>query len=78
MKEIKGNGSIKLDLISKQWVVSSYWELALIIYAPLAYHYEPISKNICKYIYLWGISLSRPFDFLSAHNCIRNSLSYTV
>jgi hypothetical protein len=24
MKEIKGNGSIKLDLISKQWVVSSY------------------------------------------------------
>ena len=51
MKEIKGNRSIKLDLISKQWVVSSYWELALIIYAPLAYHYEPISKNICKYIY---------------------------
>ena len=47
MKEIKGNGSIKLDLISKQWVVSSYWELALIIYAPLAYHYEPTSKNIC-------------------------------
>ena len=53
MKEIKGNGSIKLDLISKQWVVSSYWELALIIYAPLAYHYEPTSKNICKYLHIF-------------------------
>ena len=50
-------GSIKLDPISKQWVVSSYWELALIIYAPLAYHYEPASKIICTYIYLLGISL---------------------
>ena len=53
MKEIKGNGSIKLDLISKHWVVSGYWELALIIYAPLAYHYEPTSKNICTSTYIY-------------------------